>query len=226
MTDKTSIVSKVVKILDELNSLNITIDENQNIEINEDDISFNLYNLSNELKSNLKILDLSGDKGALLKIKRDLEKIKDNLIHIKNLGVKGHVEHRTDLTINYEVIIEPEQLNIINSYKTHAIDETIDFIDELLNNDISINDTNIESEDHTIFTNAQIYHLLNEIGLLQTPFFKSVLLIKDKQKLLSKILKSRQTTARDVWEGKGRNVMSDEQKADVDKLLQGIRQQK
>jgi hypothetical protein len=226
MTDTTSVISKVVKTLEELNTLNFTINEDQKIEINEDDISFNLYNLTNELKSNLKILDLVGDRIRLLKTKQDLEKIKDTLIKVKNWGAIGHVRHRTDETINYKVKLEPKQLNMINSYKIDAIVETIDFIDELLNNEISINETNVESEDHTIFTNAQIFNLLDKLGLFQTDYFKSIVLIKDKQKLLSKILKSRQPTARDVWEGKGRNVMSDEQKAAVDKLLQGIRQQK
>jgi hypothetical protein len=133
-----------------------------------------------------------------------------------------------DIILGYEITYINDEMKVLpisNPIFKERDKEKLNTLRAVYNKRFGVEDNN-EYEDHTRYTNAQILYLLDNLGLFQTDYFKSIVLIKDKQRLLSKILKCSTFTARDVWESKGRNIMDAKQKANVDKLLQDIRQQK
>jgi hypothetical protein len=83
-----------------------------------------------------------------------------------------------------------------------------------------------DTESTTVYTNPQLYRLLEQIGVFDLPFYKSIKLEGDKVKLIAKILKSSIDTAKSVKNKKDRYTPSNEQKEKVDKFLASLNKDK
>jgi hypothetical protein len=83
-----------------------------------------------------------------------------------------------------------------------------------------------DTESTTQYTNPQLYYLLKQIGVFDLPFYKSIKLEGDKEKLIAKILKSIDKTAQKVKNESDRYTPSNEQKEKVDKFLASLNKDK
>jgi hypothetical protein len=138
MTDTTKIINDILDIIQDINSIEYTIIDNK-VKISERDIYRNTWNIKRELKRTIQLLGFNSETKKLEMVKHKLETVKNTIESVKDVGHKIYNESKKI------VQLEPEQLSIIYQCKLEIIDETIDLIDELLNDDINSNDIDFDT---------------------------------------------------------------------------------
>jgi hypothetical protein len=104
--------------------------------------------------------------------------------------------------LNYSIDFDGDKVRLFkdgNPKLKEVYKQKLDRLREIYNE--RFNKTEPEPEDHTKFSDRQIFYLLEKIGLFETEFYRNIKTEKDKHSLIAKILNCHIDNARKLKNG-------------------------
>jgi hypothetical protein len=138
MTDTTKVINEILDLIENLDSIDYPLIDNK-VKIIETEIAINTWSIKRELLRRVQLFGFNSETKKLEMLKQKLATPKEKYEKLKD-GVG--VYYYNDKKI---AELGPEQMSMLYDYKLEVVNETINLIDELLNNDANSIDIDFDT---------------------------------------------------------------------------------